>query len=50
MDPNVFYELGLCDVIGKRIISICSRKSYEGYTNLKKQMLKRIDTILGTHE
>lgn len=26
-NPNVFYELGICDAIGKKVISICSEKS-----------------------
>ena len=28
-NPNVFYELGICDAIGKTVISICSKESYE---------------------
>lgn len=28
-NPNVFYELGICDAIGKTIIPICSNKSRE---------------------
>lgn len=26
-NPNVFYELGICDTLGKKVISICSNKS-----------------------
>ncbi|WP_251933745.1 hypothetical protein [Latilactobacillus sakei] len=26
-NPNVFYELGICDTLGKRVISICSNRS-----------------------
>lgn len=28
-NPNVFYELGICDAIGKTVISICSKESYK---------------------
>lgn len=28
-NPNVYYELGICDAIGKTVIPICSKKSLE---------------------
>lgn len=28
-NPNVFYELGICDTIGKNVITLCSRHSLE---------------------
>lgn len=28
-NPNVFYELGICDTIGKSVITLCSKKSLE---------------------
>ncbi|UVF14233.1 hypothetical protein [Limosilactobacillus fermentum] len=28
-NPNVFYELGICDTVGKTVIPICSEKSYK---------------------
>ncbi|WHO84913.1 hypothetical protein [Limosilactobacillus oris] len=27
-NPNVFYELGICDTLGKRVIPICSKDSF----------------------
>lgn len=33
-NPNVFYELGICDTIGKRVIPICNEQSYvDEYNN-----------------
>lgn len=33
-NPNVFYELGICDTIGKNVITLCSRHSLENdYSN-----------------
>jgi hypothetical protein len=28
-NPNVFYELGICHTLGKEVITICSKESYE---------------------
>ncbi|WEV51662.1 hypothetical protein OZX69_02920 [Lactobacillus sp. ESL0731] len=28
-NPNVFYELGICHTLGKKVITICDKKSYE---------------------
>lgn len=28
-NPNVFYELGICDTIGKNVITLCSKNSLE---------------------
>lgn len=28
-NPNVFYELGICDTIGKKVIPLCSEPSYK---------------------
>lgn len=28
-NPNVFYELGICDTVGKTVIPVCSKKSFE---------------------
>lgn len=27
-NPNVFYELGICDTVGKQVISICNKQSF----------------------
>lgn len=32
-NPNVFYELGICDTIGKTVITICSKNSLESDYN-----------------
>jgi len=28
-NPNVYYELGICDTLGKKVIPICSKKSFD---------------------
>lgn len=28
-NPNVFYELGICDTVGKQVISICNKQSFD---------------------
>lgn len=32
-NPNVFYELGICDTIGKKVITLCSQNSLENDYN-----------------
>lgn len=34
-NPNVFYELGICDTIGKKVIPLCSEYSYENHYERK---------------
>lgn len=28
-NPNVFYELGICDTVGKKVIPICNKQSFD---------------------
>ena len=34
-NPNVFYELGICHTIGKKVITLCDQESYEKDYNKK---------------
>lgn len=34
-NPNVFYELGICHTIGKKVITLCDQESYEKDYNQK---------------